>query len=553
MTTIPLAIITILWLTFAYKIYGSIIDKKIIQPDDSNITPAVSKNDGIDYCPTKPFILFGHHFSSIAGAGPIIGPVAAMLAFGWGVSFLWLLAGVVFIGAVHDYFASIISIRNGGRSIADVAEKYAGKRTRLLFLSFIWLALLLVIAVFGVVAAKTLMSQPTIVVPTFSLIFIAMAFGLLVNKCNMHIFIATVISLLLLSFFVWIGFKYPILLPFSKAINFKVWFVILMFYGLVASSLPVWILLQPRDYICNWILILGLLLGFVGLFTTNYEIGAPFIKDCFSQKHGPIWPSLFILIACGAISGFHSIVASGTTAKQIAKESHAKIVVFGGMLLEGGLAVLALLCVSAGLSWASGNSEMVSVSKLLSQKASPIKVFSEGYARFLVNIVSISIGVAFATLMLNAFVMTTLDTSVRLSRFIAAELFSGFIPLLKNRWLAAVICIIPAYWLGASGGWKEIWPVFGASNQLVAALALIIATAYLVSKKKPTKYTLIPAAIMLITSIASLSYQAYSFIFIEKKEILAFICIILLILATIIVIDTIKFLKRNEVFSDKLK
>lgn len=537
------ALIAIVWLFIAYRWYGSVLEKKIIEPNPDNPTPAHTMNDGVDYYPARPMVLFGHHFASIAGAGPILGPVSAVLAFGWGVSALWILLGVVFFGAVHDYVTLMISVRHQGRSIPDVARDVVTPKARMLFMVFVWLALILVIAVFGVVAANTLSSTPEIVFPTFAIIPIAMFFGYLVYRKGVNLTVGSIIALALLFLSIFIGMKLPLSLPYEDPkVVFSVWFVILMLYGFIASILPVWLLLQPRDYIANWVLIIGMVLGFIGLFVSGLPINAPSNVGFMSSSQGPMWPMLFILIACGAISGFHSLVASGTTAKQLSNEKDGKLVAYGGMLVEGALATLALLAVAAGLNWNGGAGDPFALEAF--KAGGPIKIFGGGYGHFVTPLVGTTFGILFGITMLKTFVMTTLDTSVRLTRFITTEMLGEKMPIFKNRWAASLFPVILAYLLGASGKWQVIWPMFGASNQLVAALALLVATAYLLSKGKPGKYTLYPAIFMLVTTIAALVYQGYNFLVVKQNFILGITAIILIILALVVSSDAWNMFKQ---------
>ncbi|MDK2836284.1 MAG: carbon starvation protein, partial [Thermosediminibacterales bacterium] len=350
MNSAVLAILATIWFVIAYKWYGKKMEDKLVVPDDSVPTPAVEMNDGVDYYPAKPIILFGHHFSSIAGAGPILGPVGAVAAFGWGGSILWILLGTVFIGAVHDYLSLMVSVKFKGNSIPEIAQQVVGRRARNLFSIFVLITLILIVAVFGYVATNTLISTPAVVIPTFGVIAVAMLFGYMVYRLNFSTSLATVLALIALFFLIWLGYKVPISLPFAPKTNFAIWFILLMAYGLVASVLPVWLLLQPRDYISTWVLIIGLVAGLIGTFITHPTINAPAFTT-FNTSSGPMWPMLFIIIACGAISGFHSLVGGGTTSKQLAKQSHGRLVGYGAMLTEGVLATLALLTVSAGLFW----------------------------------------------------------------------------------------------------------------------------------------------------------------------------------------------------------
>jgi len=554
MSVLPVAGILILWLFAGYKIYGRFIEKRIIQVDDRRKTPAVEQNDGIDYSPAKKPLLFGHHFSSIAGAGPILGPLLGVLYFGWLGALLWIALGSVFLGAVHDYTSLMTSVKNKGRSLADISEKTLGKRTRIIFSLFLWLALALVIAVFAVVASKTLVSQPEIVIPTFGLIGIAMLFGWLTYKKGIPVIIGTAVSLLLLFFLVYLGQLFPIDLPDSflgmEKQNF--WFYVLIIYSLFASVLPVWFLLQPRDYISTWILFFGLGLGYLGLIITNPTINAPAFVS-FSSKGGPLYPMLFVIIACGAISGFHSVVASGTTAKQLPNESSGRIIGYGAMVTEAALAGLVIFIAAGALVWdPSASPSQFGFQYLMTFTGDPIKAFATGYGKLISSLpgMTLILGSFFGMVMLNAFVLTTLDTGTRLGRFIFSELLGDRTPLFKDRWFASSIILGFAALLGGTEGYKAIWPVFGASNQLVAAIALIVVSSYLVGIKKPKIFTIIPAYFMLLTTIIALVYQGYIF-FRVQSYLLGGTCVILIVLAGLIVYDARNILFKFRQNADK--
>ncbi|MFC2163893.1 carbon starvation protein A [Acidobacteriota bacterium] len=540
MNTLIIAFVLLLWLFLGYKIYGSFLERKVIQADKNRITPALELNDGIDYSPTKKTILFGHHFSSIAGAGPIIGPLLGTLYFGWLGALLWVALGSVFLGAVHDYTALMTSVQNKGRSLADISEKTLGKRTKIIFSLFLWFALALVIAVFAVVASRTLVSQPEIVIPTFGLVFIAMIFGWLIYKKGINVPVATVIALLILFFLIYIGMVLPVELPthiFGMTAQ-SFWIIVLILYSLFASSLPVWFLLQPRDYISTWILFLGLGIGYLGLIVAHPPINAPAFVS-FNSSGGPLWPMLFVIIACGAISGFHSVVAGGTTAKQLPNEAEGKLIGYGGMITEAVLAGLVIFIAAAALVWdPSATESQLGFQYLMTSVGDPIKAFATGYGQLASSLpgITLVIGSFFGMVMLNAFVLTTLDTSTRLGRFIFSELFREKTTILNNRWVASSVILIFAGTLGVSEGYKAIWPVFGASNQLVAALALIVVSSYLVGIKRPAKYTAYPAYFMLITTLAALCYQGYKF-FSGGSYLLAVVSVILIALALLITYD----------------
>ena len=516
-----IAAVAVVWLVLAYRVYGKRIERRLVGPTDAP-TPADAQRDDVDYYPAKRVVLFGHHFASIAGAGPILGPIVALMAFGWLPTALWILFGVVLIGAVHDYLALMVSVRSGGVSLPDVANRAISRSARVLFLIFVWVGLVLVITAFCGAAVKTFVAAPQIVVPTFALMLIAVLFGVMTYKLRLPTWLATLFALALLGFVLWLGFKVPIRLEdFGVAKDHvrMVWLVVLLLYGVVASVLPVWVLLQPRDYIATWILLVGIVLGFGGIAAVHPSMQVPHWLGGVSAAKGPVWPMLFILVACGAVSGFHCLVAGGTTSKQLAREGHGLLIGFGSMLVEAALAFLALIAVGAALAYVPGQE----------LRGGPIGAFGRGFAHlaepFLGPVAgplgiteseegvpgAIMLGIIVGTTMVNAFVMTTLDTSVRLTRFITSELVGPVWSVFRNRFVASLAAVVPAgllLWHG--GAFKSIWPLFGAANQLIAALALLVITAYLLKQGKPTLYTLIPAAFMLATTMAALLWLAHT-------------------------------------------
>jgi carbon starvation protein len=547
MNSALIAVIGIGWLLLAYRLYGRFIASRVVKPDDSQTTPAHTMRDGVDYSPARPLVLFGHHFASIAGAGPIVGPVIAAAAFGFGASLLWILVGVVVIGAVHDYTTLMLSVRHEGKSIPDLTGRFVGPAARVLFQVFVWIALIFVIAVFVGAAKKTFIGEPRVVIPAFGLIPLAMVFGWLVNRVKLPLVLATVAALAALAGLFYLGMKVPISLPFSPEVSSQVWIAILLVYGAVAAVLPVWLLLQPRDYIGYWILAFGMAAGFVGLLVTHPPISAPVFTGMMSDK-GPVWPMLFILVACGAVSGFHSLVSSGTTAKQLDRESHGLPVAFGAMLTEGGLALLALLAVTAGLAWAAPGEDAAGPTLqqfMAPGSANPIGAFAAGFGAFTEPFLG-SIGALFGMTMINAFVLTTLDTSVRLSRFITSELAGPVVKPLRNRFLSTLIVVLAAYALAATGSVGTLWKMFGASNQLVAALAMLVVTAYLMQRGRPTVFTLIPAIFMLLTTCGALVWQGFSYLTADEPNYtLAVAAVVLLALAIFVGIRGFAAMRRG--------
>ena len=522
MLTVSILIFSGLFFFFVgYKYYAGRLDREIIQPDNSLSTPAVLQGDGIDFVESKPLVLFGHNFASIAGAGPVIGPIVAMHYFGWAVTLVWILIGNVFIGAVHDYLALMVSVRNRGSSIADIAEKTMGIRAKSVFSIFLVLAMLLVIAVFGVVAAKTLIAQPQMVVPTFAIIPISIVLGWFIYYRNADLTVASIIAVAGVILSIYFGFQFPIELAENGVIGLSqlmFWFVVLMIYAAVASVLPVNILLQPRDYLSTYILFGSMGLAVLALLWIHPELHTPAYRGGFSEEQGPVWPMLFVLVACGAVSGFHSLVAGGTTSKQLAVESQGKSIAYGGMLAEGVVAVVTVLLVSGGLYWvapASGGIDMNTLGfRETLQSGGWILAYGHGFGNLvhqMLPFLSFTFASMIAVIALNTFVLTTLDSAVRITRFIVQESVGQRIVLFKNKYICTVLVIFFSYLIGSTDGWQKIWPIFGATNQLIAAVALFVIATWLMAMGKPTKFALYPAIFMIVTTIGALVWQSYRF------------------------------------------
>jgi len=522
MLTVSILIFSGLFFFFVgYKYYAGRLDREVIQPDNSLSTPAVLQGDGIDFVESKPLVLFGHNFASIAGAGPVIGPIVAMHYFGWAVTLVWILIGNVFIGAVHDYLALMVSVRNRGSSIADIAEKTMGIRAKSVFSIFLVLAMLLVIAVFGVVAAKTLIAQPQMVVPTFAIIPISIVLGWFIYYRNADLTVASIIAVAGVILSIYFGFQFPIELAENGVIGLSplmFWFVVLMIYAAVASVLPVNILLQPRDYLSTYILFGSMGLAVLALLWIHPELHTPAYRGVFSEEQGPVWPMLFVLVACGAVSGFHSLVAGGTTSKQLAVESQGKSIAYGGMLTEGVVAVVTVLLVSGGLYWvapASGGIDMNTLGfRETLQSGGWILAYGHGFGNLvhqMLPFLSFTFASMIAVIALNTFVLTTLDSAVRITRFIVQESVGQRIALFKNKYICTVLVIFFSYLIGSTDGWQKIWPIFGATNQLIAAVALFVIATWLMAMGKPTKFALYPAIFMIVTTIGALVWQSYRF------------------------------------------
>ncbi len=522
MLTIGILLFSCLFFYFiGYRFYAGKLDSELIQPSDKKVTPAVEQNDGVDYVPSKPLVLFGHNFASIAGAGPVIGPIIAMHHFGWAITLVWILLGNVFIGAVHDYLTLMVSVRNRGSSIADIAETTMGYRAKAVFAIFLVLAMLLVIAVFGVVAAKTLIAQPEMVFPTFAIIPVSVILGWCIYKKNLNLQLVSAVAVLTVILNIYIGFQIPVPLPEEGLLGLSpllFWFVILMIYAGVASVLPVQTLLQPRDYLSTYILFGSMGLAIAGLLWVGPELNTPAWRGAMSEGQGPVWPMLFVLVACGAVSGFHSLVAGGTTSKQLATESQGKIISYGGMLTEGVVAVVTVLLVGGGLYWVAPEGGGIDMTKLgfreTLESGGWILAFGNGFGNVvhqMLPILSFTFASMIAVLALNTFVLTTLDTAVRITRFLVQESLGDKVPVFKNKFVVTVTVVFVAYLIGATDGWQKIWPIFGATNQLIAAVALFVVATWLMAVKKPTQYVLYPAIFMVITTIGALGWQAWRF------------------------------------------
>ena len=522
MLTIGILLFSCLFFYFiGYRFYAGKLDSELIQPSDKKVTPAVEQNDGVDYVPSKPLVLFGHNFASIAGAGPVIGPIIAMHHFGWAITLVWILLGNVFIGAVHDYLTLMVSVRNRGSSIADIAETTMGYRAKAVFAVFLVLAMLLVIAVFGVVAAKTLIAQPEMVFPTFAIIPVSVILGWCIYKKNLNLQMVSAVAVLIVILNIYIGFQIPVPIPEEGVLGLSpliFWFVILMIYAGVASVLPVQTLLQPRDYLSTFILFGSMALAISALLWVGPELNTPAWRGAMSEGQGPIWPMLFVLVACGAVSGFHSLVAGGTTSKQLATETQGKIISYGGMLTEGVVAVVTVLLVGGGLYWVAPEGGGIDMTTLgfreTLQSGGWILAFGNGFGNIvhqMLPILSFTFASMIAVLALNTFVLTTLDTAVRITRFLVQESLGDKIPVFKNKFVVTVTVVFVAYLIGATDGWQKIWPIFGATNQLIAAVALFVVATWLMAVKKQTQYVLYPAIFMVITTIGALAWQAWRF------------------------------------------
>lgn len=537
MSSIVLVLLGFTILFIGYRFYSKFVGRRIFDINEENhLMPSKEFEDGIDFVPTKKHILFGHHFTSVAGAAPIIGPCVAAY-WGWLPALVWILFGTILMGAVHDFGALVMSVKEKGKSIADIASTTISKRARLMFLIFIILLVWLVLAVFAMAVADLFVGIPSSVIPINIEIIIAIIMGYLIYKKKMDILIPSLIALALLYFFVWVGTKAPVdfteVMPAQDAKN--LWIILLFIYSAIASLLPVWTLLQPRDYINSHQLIVGLGLLFLGIFVAQPIVDAPALRS-FSEPGVPsLFPLLFVTVACGAISGFHGLVASGTSSKQLEHLSDARMVGYGGMIGEGTLALATTVAAVAGISLVT-QCNLPSVGQVSDLNWA---VYYDSWAHASENkaaafvlgggalIQSLGIPASMANTLMAvlviSFAATTLDTATRIQRFILKEFGLAMkIKPLTNRYVATVIAIVPAILLafwnisdpgsGATrqAGWV-LWPLFGASNQMLAALTLMVLTLYYWQKKKPILPLLIPMVFIMVVTFTVLVSNAINF------------------------------------------
>lgn len=549
MNSALVAIIVLLLYFLGYRYYSKFISNKIFGLSDDEVTPAHELKDGIDYVPSNKHVLFGHHFASIAGAAPIIGPAIAVF-WGWLPAILWICLGTIFMGAVHDFSALVVSARTKGRSVGDLAGTLINPRARTLFLLIVYFLIFFVIAVFAYAIAVLFTKFPTSVVPVNFQIIVAIAIGYLFYKRGVPILIPSIIALISLYFMIWLGTIVPIEVPAVMGSQIVTWILILLVYSFIAAVLPVWTLLQPRDYINSHQLIVGLGILLLGLFVAHPEMQAPAIN--FNAEGGvPIFPFIFVTIACGAISGFHGLVSSGTTSKQLNKMTDARQIGYGAMLGEGILAMIATLACAAGIQRADW---LVHYGSWQSAASGGITNFVLGATSFL-KALSIPelFGSTLISVIIISFAATSLDTATRIQRLILGELGNAYnIEPLKNRYTGSLLAVIPALLLallaqtpgkGLGSGGFLLWPLFGATNQLVGGLTLLVATIYLWKSGKPVIYTLVPMVFLMFITIGSMILNFKAFI---NNPLLLVLSAIVLALAVWLLLEAFIVYKNSK-------
>ena len=530
-------------LILAYFTYGKFVYKKF-QLNNKREAPSHTYEDGVDYVPSKPIVVLGHHFASIAGAGPIVGPIIAV-TFGWIPAVIWILLGGIFFGAVHDLGSLAASLRNQGKSIGVIIQNNIGKDGKRLFILFSFSTLILIIGVFADIIAKTFVSNPGVASASILFIILAIAFGTVnrfLGKDKRAFAIISVIGVVLMYYFVYLGMQ----LPFS--LDYQSWIYVLLGYAFIASVTPVSMLLQPRDYL-NSFLLYGLILSAViGVFIANPEIQMSTEIHVNADNLGYLFPVLFVTIACGAISGFHSLVASGTTSKQLDKEGDAKVVGFGGMLIESFLAIIsvgAVIVLSRGEYLERIGTE------------GPVSLFANGLGNMISSMgISEQFAVGFVALTVSAFALTTLDTCTRLARFTLQEYFEDVkspigAKISQNRYVSTSVVVFLSILLLASGSFTTLWPIFGSANQLLAALALLTIAVWLMRQKINATFVTIPMFFMFTVTLTSLGLFAWKN-FQNQVYVLSIIAGLLFLLSLALIGLATKSLKKELVEPEKL-
>ncbi|MGC9452528.1 MAG: carbon starvation CstA family protein [Oceanipulchritudo sp.] len=491
-----LLLISLVFFALIYRYFGRFMDRRC-GIDDNRKTPAHEFEDGVDFVPTRASILFGHHFSSIAGAGPIVGPILAALYFGWGPTWLWILIGAAFVGGIHDYGSAYISARTGGKSIAEAMRSIVGQKTGRLFALFVLLALLYVIIVFLDLTATTFHSTPSVATASGWFILVALGFGQVLLRMRLPFWLVILIFVPVTYAGLAVGHFLP-----APAIDKNIWALAILLYCFVASILPVQVLLQPRDFLSSTFLYVLMLAGIAGVFLSGHAIQIDFFSGWNHPQAGSLVPILFITVACGACSGFHSIVSSGTTSKQLSVESDIRRVNYGGMLVEGILAVFAL-----------GTIAILTLDERTAA-GTPVAIFATGAGKFMGSLgLPHELAMEFSLLAVSTFLLTTLDTCTRLSRFILEEFIQ--VRSARTRYLGtAAVLVLPALavfqTIDGQPAWKAVWPLFGATNQLMAALALLTFLVFLKSRRIRYGFIIPATVVMVVMPLSALATMTLS-------------------------------------------
>ncbi|KYZ88077.1 carbon starvation protein CstA [Alcanivorax sp. KX64203] len=550
MSAIVLLILGLGGMAAGYFVYSRFIADKIYKLDPNFETPAHSMEDGVDFVPTNKFVLWGHHFTSVAGAAPIVGPAIAVI-WGWLPAFLWVVFGTIFFAGVHDSGAIWASVRNRAQSVGSLTGEVVGPRARSVFMIVIFLVLLMVNAVFGVVIARLLINNPGAVLPVWGAIAVALVIGQMIYRWKLNLAVVSLLGVVALYALIWVGPSVPVTLPestFGLSAS-AAWILILFAYAAIASLLPVWVLLQPRDYINGLQLFVGLILLYGAMLIANPTVVAPAFNVDVPAGTPPLLPLLFVTIACGAISGFHGLVASGTTSKQLNKETDARFVGYFGAIGEGALALAAILAATAGFASLAEWREIYSAFG-----KGGVQAFVDGGAAILSAGTGINAAVAgtMLTVMAALFAGTTMDTGLRLQRYIFQEWGEIYNLAWMRRPMPATLlavgaCVLLAFGAGGAdgSGGLLIWPLFGTTNQLLAGLTLLVVTVMLVRLGRPTRYTLVPLVFLLVMTLAALLIQLRGFY--EKQDwFLLTLDLVVLVAAVLVTLECTASLRRHK-------
>ncbi|MDZ7642838.1 MAG: carbon starvation protein A [Woeseiaceae bacterium] len=549
MQSLMIVILGLAGMTFGWFVYSKFIATKIYRLDPDFVTPAHEFNDGVDYHPTNKYVLWGHHFTSVAGAAPIVGPAIAVY-WGWVPAVLWVTLGTIFFAGVHDFGALWASARHKGKSIGALSETVIGKRTRSLFMVVIFLVLLMVNAVFGVVIAGAFVGTPNAVFPAWAAIVVALVIGQLLRRGG-SLGLLTMLGVIALYLSIYGGSVMPLELPeslFGLPANAN-WIIILFIYAAIASMLPVWALLQPRDFINGMQLFVGLILLYGAVLLSLPDISAPAFNNQMAEGSPALIPLLFVTIACGAVSGFHGIVSSGTSSKQLDKETDARFVGYLGAVGEGSLALITIVAVS-GVALAATPELWHQIYERYGTAGAG--TFIEGGAQLITNGWGLPIEITTTLLatMVVLFAGTTMDSGVRLQRYIIQEWGDIYgIAAFRNGIAATVFavtcCLLLAFGAGgASGsGGLVIWPLFGSTNQILAGLTLLVVSVILIKLGRPARYTLIPMIFVMITSCWAAVLKLIEF-YEAKNWLLVTIDIVVLVTSVMVILEAIAVISR---------
>ena len=551
MGAVALAGIGLAIMAAGYFIYSRFIAQRIYALNPDFVTPANELEDGVDYVPTNKFVLWGHHFTSVAGAAPIVGPAIAVI-WGWAPAFVWVTLGTVFFAGIHDFGALWASVRNKGKSMGALTEAVLGASARSLFMVVMFLVLLMVNAAFAVVISNLLISNPTAVIPFWGALVVALIIGQLIYRMNVALLWPSIGGVVALYALIWLGAQFPLALPetvFGVSDNVA-WILILFAYAGIASILPVWVLLQPRDYINGLQLFIALALIYVAVFVAQPDIVAPAYNAQVPDGTPSVVPLLFVTIACGAVSGFHGLVASGTTSKQLKKETDARFVGYFGAVGEGLLALAAIICATAG--FASLGEWQETYAKF---GDGSVGAFVKGGAQIVndgLNLDAISPALSATILTVTAalFAGTTMDTGVRLQRYVVQEAGEIMgVRFLNNNWAGTLIalaaCLAIAFGAGSGGsGGMAIWPLFGTSNQLLAGLTLSVVTVILMRLGRPTLFTLIPLCFLLAMTVIALLIQLGDF-WAKEQWVLLILDLVILVAAVLVILKAVKAMREG--------